>query len=55
MGRRVAPIITDILDRIDKIQSATRAKSFQDFKGDWVLRFAIEHGLENRFIADFGG
>lgn len=47
MGRSVAPLIADILDRIDKIQSATRDKSFQDFDGDWVLRFAVERGIEN--------
>src|SRR5262245_12642264 len=47
MGRSVAPILADILDRIDKIQSATKGKAFESFDSDWLLRFAVERGIEN--------
>lgn len=31
---------------MDGVESATRGKSFEDFKADWVLRLAIQRVLE---------
>lgn len=47
MVRKLEPILADILDRIGKIQAATKDKTFEDFEADWILRFAIERGIEN--------
>jgi uncharacterized protein with HEPN domain len=47
MTRKLEPILADILDRIGKIQAATQDKTFEDFEADWILRFAVERGIEN--------
>ena len=47
MTRKLEPILADILDRIEKIQAATKDKTFEDFEADWMLRFAVERGIEN--------
>lgn len=47
MVRKLEPVLADILDRIEKIQTATDKKTFENFKADWLLRFAVERGIEN--------
>ena len=44
--RRVAPVLAEILDAIDGIETHTAGKSLADLKHDWLLRLAIQRALE---------
>lgn len=44
--RKVGPILVEILDAIDGIQTHTAGKSLADFERDWLLRLAIQRALE---------
>lgn len=44
--RKVGPVLAEILDAIDGIETHTTAKSLADFKRDWLLRLAIQRALE---------
>lgn len=44
--RKVGPVLADILEAIDGIETHTAGKSLADFKQDWLLRLAIQRALE---------
>jgi len=46
MGRKTAPVLAEILEAIEGIETATAGKSLEDFKGDWLLRMAVQRALE---------
>jgi uncharacterized protein with HEPN domain len=46
MPRAVKPALTDILEAIEGIENVTRAKSFEDFQKDWLLRHAVQRAIE---------
>ncbi|MFP3836150.1 DUF86 domain-containing protein, partial [Chryseobacterium sp. SIMBA_028] len=46
MPRKLKPVITEIIETIDGVLAATSGKSLDDFKGDWLLRLAIQRALE---------
>jgi uncharacterized protein with HEPN domain len=46
MPRKLKPVITEIIETIDCVLTATSGKSLDDFKGDWLLRLAIQRALE---------
>lgn len=46
MTKLIKPVLLEILDVINGVETATRTKSFDDFKEDWVLRLAIQRALE---------
>jgi uncharacterized protein with HEPN domain len=46
MARDFLHAIDDILETIARIEQASAGKSFEDFKNDWLLRRAIERGVE---------
>ena len=46
MPRAVRPSLYDVLTAIDGIEGAIAGKTFEEFKDDWVLRHAIQRGVE---------
>jgi len=46
MAREFLHAVDDILETIVAIEKASAGKSFEDFKSDWVLRRALERGIE---------
>lgn len=38
--------LDDMLSAIEGIQRATAGKSFEDYTGDWLLKRAVERGIE---------
>ena len=44
--RRIGPVLAEILDAIDGIETHTAGKSLADFERDWLLRLAIQRALE---------
>ena len=46
MQRLARPALQAILDAIDGIQAATAGKSLQSYSGDWLLKHAVERGIE---------
>ena len=46
MERLVRPAIRAIVEAIDGIESATRAKTLEDFAAEWLLRHGIQRGIE---------
>lgn len=44
--RKVGPILAEILEAIDGIETHTAGKSLADFEQDWLLRLAIQRALE---------
>ena len=46
MPREFLHAVDDILETIVAIEQASVGKSFEDFKRNWVLRRALERGLE---------
>jgi uncharacterized protein with HEPN domain len=46
MARAVRPSLYDVLTAIDGIEHAIAGKTFEEFKDDWVLRHAIQRGVE---------
>lgn len=45
-GRKVGPVLAEILEAIDGIEAHTAGKSLADFKQDWLLRLATQRALE---------
>jgi uncharacterized protein with HEPN domain len=46
MERSVRPALRAVLEAIDGIQNATLGKSVADYSSDWLLRHAIQRGIE---------
>ena len=46
MARAIRPSLYDILQAIEGIESALAGKSFDEFCHDWVLRHAVQRGIE---------
>ncbi|HEY0122731.1 MAG TPA: HepT-like ribonuclease domain-containing protein [Rhizobium sp.] len=46
MARKIAPVLAEILETIEGIETATAGKSLEDFKRDWLLRLAVQRALE---------
>jgi len=46
MERLVRPALHAILDAIDGIESAIGGKSLEEYASSWVLRHAIQRGIE---------
>jgi uncharacterized protein with HEPN domain len=40
------PALRAILEAIDGIENATRGKSLDDFRADWLLRHGVQRGIE---------
>lgn len=45
-GRKVGPVLAEILDAIGGIEAHTAGKSLADFEQDWLLRLATQRALE---------
>ncbi len=46
MPKKLRPILTDILAAIDGIEQATAGIAYGDFERSWVLRHAVQRGIE---------
>lgn len=46
MARAVRPSLYDVLAAIDGIEGAIAGKTFDEFKDNWLLRHAIQRGVE---------
>jgi uncharacterized protein with HEPN domain len=46
MKRKVAHIIKDILETIERVQSKIGGKAFADFESDWEKRFILQRAIE---------
>ncbi len=44
--RRVEPVLAEILEAIEGIETHTAGKSLADFERGWLLRLAIQRALE---------
>lgn len=38
--------LDDMLAAIDGIRDATAGKTFEDYRGDWLLKHAVQRGIE---------
>lgn len=46
MGRRVGVILSEMLDAIDGIETATGDMSVRQFSDDWLVKHAVQRGIE---------
>jgi uncharacterized protein with HEPN domain len=46
MPREFLHVVDDIVAAINGIEEATTGKSFDDFSREWVLRHAVQRGIE---------
>lgn len=46
IARSPTPVMVDILTALEGIRNATKGKTFEQFSGDWVLRHAVQRGIE---------
>ncbi len=46
MARKVAHVIHDILEAIDRIEQITRGKSLAEFEASWQLRWLVQRAIE---------
>ena len=46
MERRVGPALRAIVEAIDGIEAACAGKTLEDFAADWLLRHAVQRGIE---------
>jgi len=44
--RLVRPALRAILEAIDGIETATRGKTLDEFRADWLLRHGVQRGVE---------
>ncbi len=45
-SRKIGPVLAEILEAIDGIETHTAGKSLSDFERDWLLRLAVQRALE---------
>ena len=48
--RKVEPVLAEILAAIDGIAAATKGRTIEDFRREWLLRHGVERGIE--FISE---
>jgi uncharacterized protein with HEPN domain len=46
MARKVAHVIHDILEAIERVEEITHGKSFDEFKDSWQLRWLVQRAIE---------
>ena len=46
MARKARHATHDILETIERLQTVTSGKTFDDFQADWTLRFIVQRGIE---------
>jgi uncharacterized protein with HEPN domain len=46
VSRKVGPVLAEMLEAIEGIETHTAGKSLVDFQGDWLLRLAVQRALE---------
>jgi uncharacterized protein with HEPN domain len=46
MQRKIEPVLAEILEAIEGIETHTTGKSLADFERDWLLRLAVQRALE---------
>jgi uncharacterized protein with HEPN domain len=46
MARELAPVLADIIEAIEGVETATAGRTFEEFKADWLLRHATQRALE---------
>lgn len=46
MAFAVGPVIHDLLETIDRVQSKTAGKTFAEFQADWETRFIVQRTIE---------
>ena len=44
--RLIRPALRAILDAIEGIEAATRNRTINDFRADWLLRHGVQRGIE---------
>lgn len=44
--RKVGPVLAEILEAIEGIETHTAGKTLADFERDWLLRLAVQRALE---------
>lgn len=44
--RKVGPVLAEILEAIEGIETHTAGKSLEEFQRDWLLRLAVQRALE---------
>lgn len=46
MERLIRPALRIIVESIDGINAATQSKTIEDYSHDWLLRHAVQRGIE---------
>ncbi|HEY7644846.1 MAG TPA: HepT-like ribonuclease domain-containing protein [Hyphomicrobiales bacterium] len=46
MSKKLRPILADILAAIEGIENATAEIAYSDFEQSWVIRHAVQRGVE---------
>jgi uncharacterized protein with HEPN domain len=46
MARKVAPVLSDILEAIEIVERATAGKTFEQFQDDRLLCFGVQRAIE---------
>jgi len=46
MPRLLRPALLDIIVSIDRIREATAGKTLSEYSSDWILKHAVERGIE---------
>jgi uncharacterized protein with HEPN domain len=46
MVRKIGHILHDILEAIERIEHATRGKTFPEFESSWETRWLVQRGIE---------
>lgn len=46
MARKVAVVLTEMLDAISGIQNAVRGKTLANFEREWLLKHGVQRGIE---------
>ena len=46
MARKVAHVIHDILEAIERVEEITDGKTFDEFEGSWRLRWLVQRAIE---------
>lgn len=46
MARKVAHVLHDILEAIERVEEITRGKSLEAFEANWQLRWLVQRAIE---------
>jgi uncharacterized protein with HEPN domain len=46
MPRKIRPVLQEMREAIDGIETALAGKTFIDFQQDWLLRHGVQRGIE---------